>query len=212
VDDRGYARGRAKRAQILDTAVTVFGKVGYRGASLREIAARCAISHPGLLHHFPTKEALLLAVLERRDETAEALTRAGAATASEELTRIVEVVADNATRPEIVELFATLSTEAAAGDHPAHEYFAGRYRRVVAQLTDAYQAASDEGALRAGIDPASAAHELIALMDGLQIQWLYEPAAVDMAAIVAAHLHHQLIGPPSPPSQQRRTTINERTS
>src|SRR4051794_13431713 len=63
----GYAKGRAKRQDILDQATALFGEAGYRGTSLREIAARCGLSHPGLLHHFPTKESLLLAVLEHRD-------------------------------------------------------------------------------------------------------------------------------------------------
>lgn len=193
MDDRGYAKGRATRAQILDSAVDLFGEVGYRGASLREIASRCGISHPGLLHHFPTKEALLLAVLERRDETFGALTHAGGATGAEELARIVEVVADNATHPRTVELFATLSTEATAPDHPAHQFFQDRYARVLAALIDAYTSARAEGALRDGVDPASAARQLVALMDGLQIQWLYDPHSVDMAALVAAHLDRQLM-------------------
>lgn len=196
MDDRGYAKGRARRAEILDTAVSVFGEVGYRGASLRDIAARCNLSHPGLLHHFPTKEALLLAALERRDQAARARTNAGGASGTEQLARLIEVVADNAAHPGIIELFATLSTEATTPDHPAHAFFADRYRRVTEELTEAYAAARDEGALREGIDPRAAARELIALMDGLQIQWLYQPRAVDMAAIVAAHLRRQLVTPP----------------
>lgn len=201
--DRGYAKGRAKRAQILDTAASLFGEVGYRGTSLREIAGRCGISHQGLLHHFPTKEALLLAVLERRDENAVTLTHAGAGSAAEELLRVVEVVTDNATRSHIVELFATLSTEATAPDHPAHQFFQDRYARVIAALTDAYTAARDEGALHDGVDPATAARQLVALLDGLQIQWLYARDTVDMAALVAEHLHHQVKPrlPATPPTR-----------
>ena len=192
MDERGYAKGRAKRAEILDAAQDLFGEVGYRGASLREIAARCGLTHPGLLHHFPTKEALLLAVLERRDEAAQDASGAGAA----ELARIVGLVADNATHPEIVELFTTVSAEATAGDHPAHAFFIERYARVCDQLTEAYRAAQRDGALRSGIDPESAARTLVALMDGLQVQWLYDPT-VDMSGIVAAHLRDQF-DPPLP--------------
>lgn len=192
MDDRGYANGRARRVEILDTAVAVFGEVGYRGASLRDISARCGITHPGLKHHFPTKDALLLAVLERRDETARATVGPAGETGPEQLRRIVDVVAGNTTRPDIIELFTTLSAEATTPEHPANTFFADRYRRVVAQLTDAYQAARSEGALREGIDPGIAARELVALMDGLQVQWLYDPTAVDMAGIVADHLDRQL--------------------
>ena len=191
--DRGYAKGRAKRAEILDAAMAVFGEVGYRAASLRAIAARCGISHPGLLHHFPTKEALLLAVLEHRDEVAQAAIRESAASGADELRGLVELVAGNAARPDIVELFATLSAEAAAADHPGHAFFAHRYRQVVARLTAAFEAARAEGALRPGVEPEPSARELVALMDGLQIQWLYDPHSVDMAAVVAAHLDRQLM-------------------
>ena len=63
----GYAKGRATQQEIIRTAILVFADVGFHGASLRDIAARVGISHPGLLHHFPNKAALLEAVLEYRD-------------------------------------------------------------------------------------------------------------------------------------------------
>ena len=43
------------------------------------------------------------------------------------------------------------------------------------------------------VEPEPSARELVALMDGLQIQWLYDPHSVDMAALVAAHLDRQLM-------------------
>ena len=64
----GYAKGRATREEILVAATKLFGEVGYGTASLREVAARVGISHPGLMHHFANKAILLAAVLERRDE------------------------------------------------------------------------------------------------------------------------------------------------
>lgn len=194
---QGYAKGRAKRAEILDRAEAMFAEVGYQGASLREIAARCGISHTGLKHHFDSKEALLLAVLERRDESAQRWARSDGASGAEELRRLPAVIADNATKPYIIELFATLSSEAAAPSHPAHAFFADRYRRIADSLTDAYRAARDSLALRIDVDPSTAARELIALMDGLQIQWLYDPQGLDMAALVAAHLDRQLLDPPA---------------
>lgn len=189
---RGYAKGRARRAEILEAAIAVFGEVGYRGATLREIAARAGISHPGLLHHFPTKQALLLAVLTQRDEADSALVAPAGSTGTEQLHRIVELVAVNATRPGIIEMFTVLSAEATSPEHPAHAHLVARYQRTVANLTQAYTSARDEGALRPGVDPADAARTLVALMDGLQVQWLLDPQHTNMADLVAAHLSSQL--------------------
>ncbi len=117
---RGYAKGRAKREEILDQAMAMFGEAGYRGASLRVIANRCGISHPGLLHHFPTKESLLLAVLEHRDAVDGEWLEAGRPTGVDRLRRLVDLAALNAQRRGIVELFCVLSAEATSADHPAH--------------------------------------------------------------------------------------------
>ncbi|WP_127355516.1 TetR/AcrR family transcriptional regulator [Actinacidiphila soli] len=192
---RGYAKGRAKRSEILGQAMSMFGEAGYRGASLRTIATRCGLSHPGLLHHFPTKESLLVAVLEHRDEVDDAWLSLGDPVGVGRLRRLVDLAALNATRRGIVELFSVLAAEATAADHPAHAYFVRRYRASVADARRAYQQACDEGALRAGITPDAAAQQLIALMDGLQVQWLLSDCATDMAGVMHAHVQAQLTVP-----------------
>lgn len=189
---RGYAKGRAKRREIIDQAMAMFGEVGYRGASLREIAARCGISHPGLLHHFPTKESLLLAVLEHRDEVDIAWVGLDDTDGVVTLRRLVELVELNTTRRGIVELYAVLSAEATSADHPAHAFFVDRYRTSVDAAVRAYRQAGDAGQLRDGIDAEVAGRQLIALMDGMQVQWLLDAGATDMVgvvrALVAGHL------------------------
>lgn len=189
---RSYAKGRAKRREIIDKAVALFGEVGYRGASLREIASRCGISHPGLIHHFPTKEALLLAVLEQRDEDDARRLLADGVVGVDRLRRMVDVVELNTGRRAIVEMFTALAAEATSVDHPAHAYFAERYRSSIAGLAYDYAHARDAGLLRPGINPEDAARQLIALMDGLQVQWLIDSEATDMAAVVRAHVEAQL--------------------
>ena len=88
--------------------------------------------------------------------------------------------------PELVELYALLSAEATAADHPVHDYFVRRYQWVVNHLQESLQQVAAAGELREGVDPVSAARSMVALMDGLQIQWLYDRNSVDMAA--EAHL------------------------
>ena len=63
----GYAKGDARRELIIEVATEIFGTQGFRAATMLQIAAACGISRTGLLHHFPTKESLLEAVLAHRD-------------------------------------------------------------------------------------------------------------------------------------------------
>ncbi|WP_066586747.1 TetR/AcrR family transcriptional regulator [Cellulomonas timonensis] len=192
--ERGYAKGRARRQQILDEAMALFGDVGYRAASLREIAARAGISHPGLLHHFTSKESLLLAVLERRDETDSAQFDLTASSGAEVLRHMLDLADYNATRPGIVELSCVLAAEATSPDHPAHEFFTDRYERAVRLCIDAFEEARDAGQLNSDVDPEHAARSFIALMDGLQVQWLLDREGVDMAGTLRQHLSRQLKG------------------
>ncbi|MDI2129026.1 TetR/AcrR family transcriptional regulator [Yinghuangia seranimata] len=191
---RSYAKGRAKQREIIEQAMALFGEAGYRGTSMRELAARCGMSHPGLIHHFPSKEALLLAVLEARDEEDARHLLADDAVGVERLRRTVDVVERNAGRRVIVEMFTALAAEATSPDHPAHAYFRDRYHRTVGTAATDYEHARTADALAPGIEPASAARQLIALMDGLQVQWLYDPAT-DMAGTVRDHIRAQLTDP-----------------
>lgn len=190
---RGYANGRARRQIILDEATTLFGEVGYRAASLREIAARVGISHPGLLHHFPAKQALLLAVLEHRDEVDAERFGLDHLQGVELLRHMVDLVEFNATRPGIVELYCVLSAESTAADHPAHAFFVARYARFVGQCVGGFVAAQTDGQLRPSIEPDAAGRAFVALMDGLQVQWLLDRDSVDMAAVLRATLAELLV-------------------
>ena len=194
---RGYAKGRATREDILEAALGLFGEVGYTSASLREIAARVGISHPGLLHHFPSKEALLAAVLQRRDDDDAAGFRADVEAGIGYVDALLRLVERNVARPGIVELFTVLAAEATDTGHPAHDYFRGRYARVLRYVEGDLEGYGAAGRLRAGLDPAAAARLLVAVMDGLQLQWLLEAGSPDRLDMVAAvrQFHDVLVRP-----------------
>jgi len=56
-----------RREEILRAAMETFGAKGYYNGSLVKIAERVGITHAGVLHHFGSKEQLLIEVLEYRD-------------------------------------------------------------------------------------------------------------------------------------------------
>lgn len=181
-----YTKGRAKRAEILRRAVVVFAESGYRGGSLKEIANGVGLTQAGLLHHFRSKEQLLAAVLDARDT--EDLERLGDQRGWAFLRAVTELIRHNATAPGLVQLYATLSGEAVAEDHPAHGFFADRYRRIRGLTADALTAAQADGHIAADVDVQTAAVSMIALMDGLQIQWLLDRDTIDMPGALEDYL------------------------
>lgn len=58
----------AKTQNILDSAATLFAKVGYPNAKMQDIAKACGASKSMLYHYFPTKDDLLFAMLEEHLE------------------------------------------------------------------------------------------------------------------------------------------------
>ncbi|MEM9457684.1 MAG: TetR/AcrR family transcriptional regulator [Myxococcota bacterium] len=62
---RTTAKGERARQQILDAAERLFAQRGVHGTSVRDVAGDLGIPTASLLHHFPRKEGLYGAVLER---------------------------------------------------------------------------------------------------------------------------------------------------
>ena len=58
-------RARDRHRRILDAALRVFSRRGYRDASVDDIADESRTSKGGVYFHFPGKEAIFLALLER---------------------------------------------------------------------------------------------------------------------------------------------------
>jgi AcrR family transcriptional regulator len=166
-----YAKGVAKREEILRTALEVFARQGYRGTSLRELADAVNLSQAGLLHYFDSKEELFAEILRVRDET----DRATYSSAGSAADTMIAVMRHNAAVPGLVQLYATISTAATEPSHPAHAFFVERYgllRKAIAESVIDRQTA---GELDPELDPEKVAAILLAVADGMQVQWLLDP-------------------------------------
>jgi AcrR family transcriptional regulator len=181
-----YAKTALRRADIVERASEAFARNGFQGTSLREIADAAGLTQPGVMHHFPTKDALLTAVLQAKDEDLVTRNRGDADRSASQ--RLQQVVRDNADNPGLVRLYAKLTAEALTPDHPAHEYFRARYATARELFADAARRAQDSGEIRRDLDPKAIGILLTAVMDGLQLQWLMDDDAVDMPAAFDALL------------------------
>lgn len=196
--ERGYATGRARRERIIEAATALFARVGFNSATMLEVAQACEISRAGLAHHFATKAALMEAVLETRDHEDRERFRRNGSRRSDGLgilRGMVDLARHNSEVGGIIALYAVLSAEAADPAHPAHDYFVRRYERIRSGTAKALRDAGAAGYLAAHVDEERAAAELTALMDGLQLQWLLNPASVDMAETVRLRIEELLVVP-----------------
>jgi AcrR family transcriptional regulator len=185
----GYLKGRIRREDIITAAIEVYGEAGFGGSSLREIAKRAGITHAGLLYYFPSREALLAAVLERRDADDAEREQLAEPPGLDALRRFLALAAHNVQHRPIVDLYARLAAEAVAPGHPAHDYFERHYDQARSYARASFRVLAERGELRAEVDPDEAAVVFIALMDGLQVQWLTTPDSVDLVGALRAYLH-----------------------
>ena len=173
-----YAKGVAKREEILTKALEVIARHGYRKTSTRELAAAVGLSEAGLLHYFGSKEQLFEAVLRARDEAD--LERLG--DQYDAVGKLMAIVPHNSDVPGLVQLYSTFSAEAGDPQHGAHEYFVERYQRLRESLADSIRTRQAAGTISTAADPEKIATLLIAVSDGLQIQSQFsldeEPAEV----------------------------------
>ena len=192
----GYRTGRARRAAIVDDAMTLFAREGYGDTSLQDIATRVGVSKSALYHHFPSKDALLLAVLRERDHRIDdTVADSPARSAAEVLRGFADAAAANERdQPGLIELYAVISSEATVADHPAHAHFEHRFAQALDGFTAMFQSAQDAGDLPAHRDPAHEALWVLALWDGLQYLWLYDHGSVDVAGALRTHLADALPG------------------
>ncbi|MRX44061.1 TetR/AcrR family transcriptional regulator [Agromyces kandeliae] len=191
-----YAKGVAKREEILTAALEVIAREGYGRASVRELADSVGLSQAGLLHYFGTKEELFAAVLRKRDETDLARVEAGTADVSA-FEGFRQTIGRNADVPGLIQLYVRLSAEATDPAHPAHAFFTERTRTFREFVAGDIRRMQADGTARTDIDADQAAMLILASADGLQVQWLMDPT-IDMAEHVAVLL--RLLEPPTTPA------------
>lgn len=139
------------------------------------------MTHAGILHHFGSKQQLLLEVLDFRDRTDVAELEGKRIPDGIELFRhLVKTAFLNARRAGIVQAFAVLSGESVTDNHPARDFFAGRYRTLREEASHAFRVVCAERGIEAPDTIAHASASILAVMDGLQVQWLLSPEDVKL--------------------------------
>src|SRR5699024_3323740 len=222
-----YRKSAARRRAIIEAAAVVFARSGYRGATIRDIAAEAGISPSSLLHFYRTKQELLWATMTYRDDRRFSGSGEGSGSGSGDgsgsgsgdgsvdgsgsdslgfADTVVGQAVANEEVPHLIQLYAVLSAESATRDHPGKRYFSDRFASLRSQYTREFTALAEAGLRRGGGEPAVAAVTVVALWDGVQLQWLHEPEVISAAEVLREYFRLVLTDPDllTPTAQLRR--------
>lgn len=184
-------RGHERRDAIVEAAVRRFATHGFRGTSVAAVAEDAGIKDASLLYWFPTKANLLLAVLAHHDRERgrilDQMLEPGGRTALE---RFAGWGAVMETDPDLTALHVTLSGEHLRDDSDVQRYFEERYERSIARLRSTIAEGVDRGEF-APCDAEVEAEQLLAMLDGLRLQWFFVPGA-SLADGVRRHIEQVL--------------------
>jgi AcrR family transcriptional regulator len=176
-------RKEETRARILEAAYRVFARRGYDNATVEEITAECGIAKGALYGHFASKEELFRTILiehlrRRIEETAARLEPE--LPLRESILRIIEASwttcrADPFWSPLFMEFWAL-----AGRNEKAREAVATLFDHCSAALARFLSGAQRAGIVRSDVDVHLTARLLLALNDGLVLQWQTQPDKVDL--------------------------------
>lgn len=178
-------RGQLTRDRILQAAQESFAQDGYDATSVAQICKRAGVTKGGFYHHFPSKQALFLELIEGwltgLDTLLDAI-RGSTATVPEaimQMTKMVEQVfgAAHGQLPMFLEFW-----NRAARDPEVWQATIAPYRHYHAYFVSMLEEGILEGSLRP-MDPQLIAHLIVALAVGVVLQGLVDPQGADWGRV-----------------------------
>ena len=178
-------RGIETRAKILESAIECFSRTGYDATGVAEICRLAGVTKGAFYHHFPSKHAVFLELLEHWLGGLEgqlSSIQAGAATVPEALLRMADLTPIIfAAAKGRLPLFLEFWTQASR-DPEVWQATIAPYRRFRDFFATLVRAGIDEGTLRP-VDPQTSAQWFVSLAVGLLLQGLLDPEGTDWGRV-----------------------------
>ena len=172
-------RSEETRGNILGAAVRRFALSGYDAASVDEICADAGVSKGAFYHHFPTKQAVFLALLEGWLRTVDlgldSLRQPTVPETFVQMTQLLPVIfaAADERLPMFLEFWAQASR-----DEIVWAATIAPYRHYREYFADLIRAGIAEGSLKQ-VDAEAAAQVILSLAVGLFLQGVLDPQGAD---------------------------------
>jgi len=189
-------RGEETRARILRAAQEGFARSGYDGTGVAEICRQAGVSKGAFYHHFPSKQAVFLELLNQwlaGLDAPMAVTRAGMKPVPQQLLDMAELVqhifqAAQGQLPMFLEFWTQ-----SARDPEVWQATIAPYQRYRSFFSGIIEAGIAEGTLRP-VDPDTAGRVLVSLAVGLLLQGLMDPEGTDWGQVATEGVRMLLQG------------------
>ncbi|WP_312866386.1 ScbR family autoregulator-binding transcription factor [Streptomyces boluensis] len=155
------------RDQILDAAAELFDRHGYAGTSVKNVADRVGMTKGAVYFHYPTKEALTIAVVDALYDRWPLLLEAVQAKGlgpMDTLSELLDQTAATFKDDVVVQGGVRLQMEQPLPEGVLPQPYVGWISLIEQLLAEAEEA----GELRAGVSPSAAAHTLVSTFFGTQ--------------------------------------------
>ncbi len=162
--------------QVLDAALDLFVKNGFDGTSIDDIAAHAGLTKGAIYFYFNDKLSLLDALLERTaDELFSPIFEAIRSPRSTPTIRLVRLTTEfsrvGAEHKERALLHVLMSLEMHGRKNNVESRIKQTYEKLHAEISDVLREGQTTGEFTRSISPEYQASVIVALIDGLLLEW-----------------------------------------
>lgn len=190
-------RSEETHAHILTSAYQLFSRNGYDACSVADICQLAGVSKGAFYHHFPSKHALFVELLENWLAGLDAALQLARQETNSVPQAILQMatLAGNLAQAAEINLSIILEFWTQASRDPAiWETTVAPYRRYQEYFASLIQEGINEGSFRKEIDPQAAARALVSLALGLLMQAVFDPQTVQWGQEVHSTVQFMLQG------------------
>ena len=174
-------RSEKTHARILETARSLFAKNGYEATGVAEMCAAAKISKGAFYHHFPSKHAVFMELLQGWLDGLDAMLQV----TRQETTSVPQAILEMAGMMETIfqaagqqlPMFLEFWTQASR-DETVWQTTIAPYRRFQAFFTGLIQAGIEEGSFWP-VDPEATGRLILSFAIGVLLQGLLDPQGAD---------------------------------
>jgi len=182
-------RSETTQNQIKAAAINAFCQSGYDAASVADICEAARVSKGAFYHHFPSKQALFLTIMEDWlsgiNQTLFSATNSGKPVPEliKEMGNTMGVIfrAASGQLPMFMEFMVQASRDA-----KVWSAVIAPYRTYHQQFSSLFDKGKQEGSILPDIDSTHVAHTLISLAVGILLQGVVDPVAADWKQVTNA--------------------------